>query len=66
MERASRYAPVEVVEEAEQVEPELDEALFLVVRQRTEDLCRVVHVILIPDPTCAAVSRSRAHMGPCG
>lgn len=60
----SGHAPVEVVEEAKQVEPELDEALLLVVRQRTEDLCRVVHMVLITDPTCAAVSRSLALAGP--
>ena len=43
-------APVEVVEEAEKVESELDKALLLVVRERTEDLRCVVHVIPVSYP----------------
>ncbi len=42
--------PVKIVKEAEQIEPELDEALLLVLSQRTEDLCRVKHVLSIHDP----------------
>lgn len=37
--------PVEVVEEAEQVEAQLYEALLLVIGKRTEDLRCVVHVV---------------------
>jgi len=39
--------PVEVVEEAEQVEAQLEEALSFVPAQRAEDLRRIVHVVLL-------------------
>lgn len=45
-----KNAPVEIIEEREEVEPELEEALRLVPRQRTENLRRIVHVVLVPYP----------------
>ena len=44
----SRHAPVEVVEEAEEVKSELEEALLFMSSKRPEDLCRVVHVPVVP------------------
>lgn len=41
---------VQVVEEADEVEAELDERLLLVRRQRAEDFCRVIHVVFGHDP----------------
>lgn len=41
--------PVEVVEEADEVEAELDEALFLVRRERAEDFCGVERVVFVHD-----------------
>jgi len=40
---------VKVVEEAEKVKAELDEALLLVLTQRTENLCCVKHVLSVHD-----------------
>ena len=37
--------PIEIVEEAEEVEAELDEGLFLVVWEGAEYLCGIVHVV---------------------
>lgn len=42
-------APVEIVEEGQQIESELDEAFLLVPRQRPENFCCIVHVIFITD-----------------
>jgi 2-C-methyl-D-erythritol 4-phosphate cytidylyltransferase len=44
-----QHAPVQVVEEGEQVEAELHEALLLVPAQRPEDLRGVEHVVLVHD-----------------
>ena len=41
--------PVEVEEEADEVETELDEALFLVRRERAEDFCSVERVVFVHD-----------------
>lgn len=46
-----RNSPVEVVEEAEEVESKLDEALLLVLTQSTEDLCGVKHVLSVHNPS---------------
>jgi len=43
-------APVEIVEEGQQIEAELDETLLLVPRQRPENFCRVIHVVFVADP----------------
>lgn len=51
-------APVEVVEEAEEVKSELEEALLFVSAERAEDLRRVVHVPVIPYP-----AHGRKHLG---
>lgn len=51
---AACHLPVEVVEEGDEVEAELDKALLLVARERAEDLCRVVHVVLLHDPGLSA------------
>lgn len=48
--RGDGHVPVEVVEEAEEVEAELDEALFLVIWKGAEYLCCVVHVVPSTDP----------------
>ena len=37
--------PIEIVEEAEEVEAELDEGLFLVVWEGAEYFCGIVHVV---------------------
>lgn len=42
--------PVEVVEKAQEVEAELDEALLLVLSQSAEDLCGIEHVFVVHDP----------------
>ena len=52
-------APVEIVEERQQIEPELDETLLLVSGQGPEDFCCVVHVVFIADP----VGTERSHSG---
>ena len=44
-ERREGHVPVEVVEEAKEVEAELDEALFLMDWEDAQDLRRVVHVV---------------------
>lgn len=44
-------APVEVVEEAEKVKSELEEALLFVPAERAEDLRGVVHVPVVSYPT---------------
>lgn len=41
--------PVEIVEEADEVEAELDEALLFVRRERAEDFCCVERVVLVHD-----------------
>lgn len=51
--------PVEIVEERQQVEPELDETLLLVPGQRPEDFRCVIHVVFIADP----VGMKRSHSG---
>ena len=43
-----RNAPIEIVEEAEEVKSELEEALLFMSSERAEDLCRVVHVPVVP------------------
>ena len=43
--RGRRDEPIEIVEEAEEVEAELDEGLFLVVWEGAEYLCGIVHVV---------------------
>ena len=50
-----RNAPVEVVEEAEEVKSELEEALLFMSSKRPEDLCRVVHVPVVPHSDVAEV-----------
>lgn len=52
----SQDHPVQVIEERYQVESELDEAFLLVTRERTEDLGRVVHVVLGQDSAFAGSS----------
>lgn len=49
MPHEQRNAPVEVVEEADEVEAELDEAFLLVPAQRPEYLRRIQQMILIRD-----------------
>lgn len=49
-EKGKGHEPVKVVEERQQVEPELEEALRLVPRKRAEDLRCIVHVVLVPYP----------------
>ena len=49
--------PVEIVEEAQQIEPELDETLLFVPRQCPENFCCIVHVVFIPNP----VEMKRSH-----
>ena len=44
------HVPVEVVEKAEEVEAELDEALFLVIWESAEYFCCVVHVVASTNP----------------
>jgi len=44
-----RDLPVKIVEEAEKIETKLDEALLLVLTQRTEDFCCVEHVLSVHD-----------------
>lgn len=51
-------APVEIVEEGQQIESELDETLLLVSRQRPENFRCVIHVVLIADPV--GVKRSHS------
>lgn len=43
--------PVEVVEEADEVEAELVEAFLLMLRQCPKDFCRIKHVIFVHDST---------------
>ena len=57
-----RNAPVEVVEEAEEVKSELEEALLFVSSKRTEDLCRVVHVPVVPYPDTTRMISAGAHI----
>jgi hypothetical protein len=42
-------APVEIVEEGQQIETELDETLLLVPRQRPENFRCIVHVVFVAD-----------------
>lgn len=48
-------APVEIVEERQEIKPELEETLRFVTRQCSKDLCRIIHMILVSDP----VNRAR-------
>jgi hypothetical protein len=41
------YVPVEVIEEAEQIETEFDKGFLLVRRQRAEYLGSIIHVRLL-------------------
>lgn len=50
--------PVKVVEEADEVKTKFDETLLLVTRERTENLCRIVHVVLGQDPVGKKWTRS--------
>ena len=59
--RKSLNSPIEVIEEAKEVKPEFDEALFLVVRQRAEDFGSVVHVILTSDSVGSSISANTHH-----
>jgi len=43
-------APVEIVEEGQQIEPKFYETLLLVPGQRPENFCCIVHVVFIADP----------------
>ena len=49
----SANAPVEIIEERQKIKPELEEAFRFVSRQRSKNLCRVVHVVFIPYPKCS-------------
>ena len=51
--------PVEIVEEGQQIEPELDETLLLVSRQRPENFCCIVHVVFIADSVGMKYSHRR-------
>lgn len=42
--------PVQVIEERQEVEAEFHKALFLVSRERAEDLSGVVHVVFVSNP----------------
>jgi hypothetical protein len=42
--------PVQIVKEAQKIESKFDEALFLVLTQRAEDLCGIKHVLVVQDP----------------
>lgn len=39
------HAPIEIIEEGDEIEPKLDERFFLMGGQRPEDLSRVVHMV---------------------
>ena len=45
--RGRSHVPVKIVEEGEEVEAELEEALLFMSPERAEDLCRVVHVPVV-------------------
>lgn len=51
-------APVEIIEEGNEVETKLDEALLFVTRKSSEDFCSVVHVVLAHNPMSYLVSIS--------
>ena len=57
-----RDAPVQVVEEAEEVKSELEEALLFMASKRTEDLRRVVHVPIVPYSDTIASISARAYI----